>query len=276
MTHNKIRSSSDLQVLAERSQNSKRCASTIGSMKQKRHSLRKRSASNFNTTYEIHTQAPTYDFLKNDTCVLFPEAVKGPYWYPPSQLLTRDMAQDQVGVPLELDIGVIDVSTCEPLDNALISLWHCNATGSYSSFTGRDPNTAFRTLLKQQGVNETEVEEFEDFTWLATDKTTWCRGLWPTDVHGATSFESIFPGFYVGRTIHIHVEVHTNWTVTANGTIDHSKIVETGQIYFDEDVTEKIMGLEPYASHVEIERVTNDEDNIFQSDMVDCEYLDLG
>jgi protocatechuate 3,4-dioxygenase beta subunit len=84
--------------------------------------------------------------------------------------------------------------------------------------------------------------------------------MWPTDANGATSFNSIVPGFYVrcpitplsirsltsvkiGRTLHIHVQVHTNWTITSNGTIDHSRVVETGQIYFDEKLTEELMAL---------------------------------
>jgi protocatechuate 3,4-dioxygenase beta subunit len=104
--------------------------------------------------------------------------------------------------------------------------------------------------------------------------------MWPTDANGATSFNSIVPGFYVrcpitplsirsltsvkiGRTLHIHVQVHTNWTITSNGTIDHSRVVETGQIYFDEKLTEELMAVEPYASHTQIDRVVNDDDGVF-------------
>jgi len=73
----------------------------------------------------------------------------------------------------------------------------------------------------------------------------------------------------VGRTLHIHVQVHTNWTVTKNGTIDHSRVVETGQIYFDEQLTEELMAVEPYASHTQIDRVVNDEDGVF-AQQVQC------
>ena len=34
----------------------------------------------------------------------------------------------QVGIPLELDIGVIDVNTCEPMEDVLISLWVCTVS----------------------------------------------------------------------------------------------------------------------------------------------------
>jgi hypothetical protein len=81
------------------------------------------------------------------------------------------LIQQQVGIPLELDIGVIDVNTCEPLEDVLISLWvcvhshpisrykthansqqHCNATGSYSSFAGNDPNVSFGDLIAEKNI----------------------------------------------------------------------------------------------------------------------------
>lgn len=128
--------------------------------------------------------------------------------------------------------------------------------------------------------------------FLHTDETTWLRGMWPTDRHGATSFDTIFPGFYVsnrflntryctsvpsdqdifadvaqvGRSIHIHVQVHTNWTVTANGTLAHGRTVETGQIFFDEALEQEIMALEPYVSHTEIDRLVNDDDGIYTTE----------
>jgi len=74
----------------------------------------------------------------------------------------------------------------------------------------------------------------------------------------------------IGRTLHIHVQVHTNWTITKNGTIDHSRVVETGQIYFDEKLTEELMAVEPYASHTQIDRVVNDDDGVFLQ-QVQCE-----
>lgn len=34
------------------------------------------------------------------------------------------MTEDQLGVPFWLDVGVIDINTCEPLENALVDFWH--------------------------------------------------------------------------------------------------------------------------------------------------------
>lgn len=105
--------------------------------------------------------------------------------------------------------------------------------------------------------------------------------MYPTDIHGTTSFSTIFPGFYIQRTVHIHVQVHTNWTLTEDGRVDSSRVIETGQIFASEELTEEIMGMEPYASHVEVARWGNDIDAIFnqasQSDaqaVMDAEPLD--
>ncbi|KAJ9634933.1 hypothetical protein H2201_009133 [Coniosporium apollinis] len=252
--------------IARRAELSKRCpgqAATFNALRQKRAvekrsilsphgSLAPRGINGTNVT--IYTESPHYDTIQNDTCVLAPEIYAGPYLWPRSQTLRQDMSEDQAGVPLYLDIGVLNVNTCEPLPEVLVDLWHCNATGSYSSFTGRSPDTPFLSLLEQ--LNVTTGPDLD----LHTDDTTFLRGLWPTDANGMMEMKTIFPGFYVQRSIHIHVQVHTNWTVRSNGTIVSSNTVNTGQLYFSEELSQQIVALDPYASHTGINRTTNAED----------------
>jgi protocatechuate 3,4-dioxygenase beta subunit len=90
------------------------------------------------------------------------------------------MTEGQPGVPFWLDVGVLDMATSEPLENVLVDFWHCNATGSYPSFTGLSPNTAFPTLLESLNITDFEI----GVTYLHTDGTTFLRGMWPTDVNG--------------------------------------------------------------------------------------------
>jgi protocatechuate 3,4-dioxygenase beta subunit len=59
--------------------------------------------------------------------VTAPEVTEGPY-YVNNEYLRQDISEDQAGVPLVLDIGVIDVTTCQPLDQALVEIWHCNVS----------------------------------------------------------------------------------------------------------------------------------------------------
>ena len=148
-----------------------------------------------NTTVQIQTQAPLYETIQNDTCVLSPEVTAGPYYWPHSQTIRQDMTETQDGVPLWLDIGVLDMATCKPLEGAMVDLWHCNATGSYSSFTELSPNTKFPELLSELGKN---VSDFEVGTSdIHTDSQTWLRGMWPTDKHGMMQMKTIFPGVFI-------------------------------------------------------------------------------
>ena len=46
------------------------------------------------------------------------------------ELIRNDIKEDQEGVPLYLDIQLIDTNTCEPVPQVYLDFWHCNATVS--------------------------------------------------------------------------------------------------------------------------------------------------
>lgn len=75
------------------------------------------------TDYVIHAVAPKYRQIKNWTNILTPETSNGPYFLPRSQTLRQDIREGQLGVPLSLEIGVIDIDTCQPLDDVLVDIW---------------------------------------------------------------------------------------------------------------------------------------------------------
>ncbi|KAL4732980.1 Intradiol ring-cleavage dioxygenase [Aspergillus similis] len=145
-----------------------------------------------NTTWSIHTEAPYFETIQNDTCVLTPEVTQGPYVYPP----LADPPSGYDGGP----------GRCSPLarhwrsrhghlraaGKCLLDMWHCNATGSYSSFTKLSPNTPFLELLEELGIPEEDYEI--GVTDLHTDDTTFLRGMWPTDKNGVMEMKTIFPG----------------------------------------------------------------------------------
>lgn len=95
-------------------------------MKQKRHLERKRELSlkrNEEESEASKFSPPSYDFISNASCILTPEVSNGPYWLPASEVSRQDIREGEVGVPMELEIGVIDVETCEPMEGVLISIW---------------------------------------------------------------------------------------------------------------------------------------------------------
>ncbi|KAK0201105.1 Intradiol ring-cleavage dioxygenase [Desarmillaria ectypa] len=253
------------EELARRDLASAKCARHVGEMQRRRiekraEALTKRSGSYSSVT--ITTESPYYPTIQNDTCILTPEITTGPYIWTKSQTLRQDMTEGQAGIPLILDVGVIDINTCEPMRNVLVDLWHCNATGSYSSFTGHSPNTPFEQLLQELNVT---IDKNLD---IHTDDTTFLRGMWPTDANGVMEMKTIVPGFYVERTVHIHAQVHQNWVLQPNGTILTGTTANTGQFFIADDITEYLMSHEPYTSHVEIERTTNAVDSIYSSETV--------
>lgn len=166
-------SHSDLSYseLVRRDGLSKRCEASVAAMNKRRWAERqqKRQAEAPTGNSDIVADAPYYDSLQNNTCILTEEVTGGPYIWPQSQTLRQDITEGEPGIPLVLDIGVLDLETCEPLPDVLVDIWYCNATGSYSSFTGLSPNTPFEELLKQ--LNKTIGDD------LHTDNTTFLRGL---------------------------------------------------------------------------------------------------
>ncbi|KAA8643377.1 hypothetical protein EYZ11_003425 [Aspergillus tanneri] len=208
------------------------------------------------------TVDPAVLFGSNATCILGPDTTEGPY-YVSGELIRKDVSEEQAGVPLYLDFQIIDTSTCDPLPNIYLDIWHCNATGVYSGVLAR-------------GNGDSNDVSLLDATFL--------RGIQKTDKTGVVQFESIFPGHYTGRTHHIHVLSHpgNSTTVNPNGTISglfnpHASYV--GQTFFDQDLIYKVEALDTYAANKQ-PLTTNDEDGILagEAKVIDpfMQYVYLG
>ena len=139
------------------------------------------------------------------SCVLAPEQTEGPY-YIADEKLRRDITEGRAGVPLLLRLRVVDASTCRPIKGAAVDIWHADALGVYSGFGSGSGNRTFM------------------------------RGIQKSDGTGLARFRSVWPGWYQGRTVHIHVKVH----VAGN-------VVHTGQLYFPDSTTDKVFRRKPYS-----------------------------
>ncbi|KAH7322177.1 aromatic compound dioxygenase [Rhizoctonia solani] len=185
---------------------------------------------------------PTFQTIQNSTCVTAPEVTEGPY-YIANELLRSDVRESQTGVNLVLDIGVMDTRTCTPLQNALVEIWACNATGAYSGFT--TPPARGNSM---------------------SDQFTWLRGGFATNSEGMVEFRTIYPGYYTGRTIHVHAMVQTNYQVDNNGSIvSHAgQVRHMGQIYFDDGVNDQVLAHPAYQATSQ-RRTRNDQDGLLRS-----------
>ncbi|KAF8335880.1 Intradiol ring-cleavage dioxygenase [Cantharellus anzutake] len=187
--------------------------------------------------------------IRNTTCVLTPEVTEGPY-YIKNELVRRDIREGQPGVPLILDIGVLDITTCKPLPNAFVELWNSNSTGFYSGFT--------ESVLPPPppGISPN-----------MTDELDFLRGGWPTNKKGVVEMITTYPGYYTLRTVHVHTAIQTHWKKARNGTIisDAGHLLHRGQIFFEDSLTDKVVVTNAYLNNTK-GRTYNSQDGIFQQE----------
>ncbi|RPE42356.1 protocatechuate 3,4-dioxygenase beta subunit [Streptomyces sp. Ag109_O5-1] len=205
------------------------------------------------------------------------ELVEGPY-YIDADKLRRDVTEDQEGIPLLLTLKVIDAETCRPLRNAAVDIWHCNASGIYSGYEamgsggggggGGTPPTDAPTESPPATPTDVPTDAptgpppgggggHQD----PTDDTRYLRGTWHTDRHGHVTFKTVFPGWYRGRCVHIHVKVHVDGEWTDAG-YEGGHTCHTGQLFFDEKSVLLTAEVEPYSTNTTT-RTTLDEDTIY-------------
>ncbi|MDW4906216.1 intradiol ring-cleavage dioxygenase [Streptomyces sp. ADMS] len=169
-------------------------------------------------------------------CTLTKEMTEGPY-YLDGQYVRADIREDKTGIPLKLTLTVVDDDTCAPLGNALVEIWHCDALGEYSGFVGNN------------GHSE-------------PDNGTFLRGGVLTNSGGVASITTVYPGWYRGRCVHIHLKVHTNVTLTSDGSFTGGQELHTGQLFFDETITTRVAALATYAANT-VPRTTLAQDSIY-------------
>jgi len=170
-------------------------------------------------------------------CVVRPQQTEGPYFV--DEMLNRsDIRSDPVGgavkagVPLALAINVSRVAggACSPIAGAQVDLWQCDGLGVYSDVTDAGFTTVGQKFL---------------------------RGYQVTDAAGAARFTTIYPGWYPGRTVHIHFKIRTDPTAARGYEF-------TSQLYFDDALTDVVHARPPYGDKGQ--RTTkNRDDRIFSS-----------
>jgi protocatechuate 3,4-dioxygenase beta subunit len=158
----------------------------------------------------------------NNGKILTPGLTEGPYWVDVG-LLRSDVRLDpatgivQPGLPVRLSIHVDQVlanGNIIPLRNAFVDIWHCNSVGVYSD-------------IQMEG---TLGEKF-------------LRGLQATNALGNVTFTTVYPGWYQGRTVHIHFRIRVFDPTTKALTYNF-----VSQMFFDDATTSQVYSrFYPYA-----------------------------
>ena len=97
-----------------------------------------------------------------------------------------------------LALTVVDASTCKPIKGAAVDIWHADARG--------------RLLGLRQRA-------------LAAARS--CAASSAPTPRGSPLFKTVYPGWYQGRAVHIHVKVHLG-----------GNVVHTGQLFFPDALTD--------------------------------------
>ncbi len=170
------------------------------------------------------------------SCIGVPELTEGPF-FADIDLERSDIRVEPstlavlpgISLILRFLVSQVDVDGCAPLKGALVNVWQCDALGRYSGFSAGG------------GA--------EDHKFL--------RGYQKTDDGGMAEFLTIFPGWYPGRAVHIHFKIRTENT-------DRQAYEFTSQLFFDEDMTDRIHANEPYAAQG-VRTTRNEHDGIYRN-----------
>lgn len=163
-----------------------------------------------------------------NACATSPAETAGPFPIKtPAELVRDNIIGNRSGVPLMIMFNIQNTNdNCNPLAGALVDIWHCDAQGNYSEYDGQlDGNFTNDNFL---------------------------RGRQTTNSMGGAAFISIFPGWYPGRTPHIHVEVKSSTGASLLIT----------QVSWSEDISNTVYAAQGYNGEAD----TNNSDDDIVSD----------
>jgi len=159
------------------------------------------------------------------------QAAEGPF-YIEETLERSDISDGQPGIPLELGLEVVEARNRSALSGARIDIWHADAAGCYSGFQGQGDERAISTVDQR-----------------------FLRGTQFADAAGKVRFVTIYPGWYAGRTAHIHFKVFVD-----------DKTVSVGQIYFPDDLNRFVFTtVPPYSTRKRRRDTLNRKDQVLAS-----------
>lgn len=170
------------------------------------------------------------NFQSTAVCQMTADSFEGPYFMCVDHT-GKDITGGREGVLLTVALRVQDTS-CQPISGAVVDIWACDARGHYSGYTASpDEEATTGSHVKPQ-----------------TDER-FCRGVFATDADGIAEFDTIYPGFYAGRAIHIHFKLHHG-----------DKAYITNQALLPEAMNAQVLQTAPYDAPRGTRRITNAEE----------------
>jgi protocatechuate 3,4-dioxygenase beta subunit len=176
----------------------------------------------------------SYSFDETGQCLLSATMTEGPY-YVDEALVRRDVRDGRPGKEFLLRLKIVDAKTCEATPSATVDIWHCDADGNYS---------AAPALGSEERTSAGHLKPISGERFL--------RGRQTANADGIVEFVTIYPGWYRGRTPHIHFKVHVG-----------EREVATSQLFFANALSTEVYATPPYAAHG-VADTTNDSDGVLR------------
>jgi protocatechuate 3,4-dioxygenase beta subunit len=170
---------------------------------------------------------PEPDWEMGESCALSCSMTLGPCYSATEE--RQDISEGRPGQAMRLAFRVVD-SACQPVEGAAVDIWHTSNDGFYSGEEAQEMCT--------QG-NEEAIA------------ASWFRGVQTTDTNGRADFNSCFPGWYSGRTIHIHTTIR--WA---------GQEYLTSQLFFEQSLSDSICGEHPDYAPRGTPDTTNETDGV--------------
>ena len=173
---------------------------------------------------------------RSGTCVARPQQTEGPYFVD-ERLNRSDIRSDPSAgnvkpgalLALTFNVSTLASNTCAPLPGAVVDVWHCDQLGVYSDVTDPGFDSRGQRFL---------------------------RGYQTTDANGIAKFVTIYPGWYSGRTVHIHFKIRS-------APSSRPGFEFTSQLYFDDALTDQVHSRPPYSAKG-LRDIRNRGDGIFR------------
>ena len=219
------------------------------------------------------------DETRGSFAILTPELTEGPY-YIDLERVRRDIIEGKPGVPLRLSFQILQINSGRPVKQAAVDVWHCDAQGVYSGFSGHvfGPGPGRPPPLGAAGGSPPPPPSDQRGLpvpppggprfgrpgppRIPDNPLTFLRGVQLTDTSGKAEIDTIFPGWYRGRTTHVHVRVHDGGVMEKQRYV-HGHVSHTGQIFFPERITDEVYR-DPAYARKESGRMDLKDDGIFR------------
>ncbi|EIM85737.1 aromatic compound dioxygenase [Stereum hirsutum FP-91666 SS1] len=172
------------------------------------------------------TKRAYYNYLKNNTCLTAPEVAKDSTWLPNAPV-TDDVVGSNGGVPMFVDVGIMDTTTCQAMTDVLVEIWSPNAVGDYESNS--------------------------------------LRGAQLTDQNGIAEIQTIFPGFTSDGANHVNVIVHRPGVTSPEGVSTVAHVGQL--FFTDKwtEVVSIDSGIAPYNGNTNTRTLNNNDPNFIQA-----------